>query len=600
MRNSLKLNCLFAEKALKFSTFSYYTPILVRRLRESQDLSSVISNHSKILKRAAFNVLTGNHLINAYLRCGNLGHAQKVFDEMSERNVVSWTSLMAGYIDGDRPELALSHFRDMFACSVWPNSFTFATAINACAHLADLRRGQEIHARVEALGLHLDLVVATSLIGMYGKTTDIGNARRVFDKMTNKNIITWCSMVSAYAQNACGYDALALFGEFLRLDMRPSHFMLSSLVNACASIGRLSSGRSIHALVVRHDHEGNEVIAGALIDMYSKCGCIDYSNKVFHRIQQPSLVPYTSMIVAAAKYGQAKVSLNLFDQMLDRGIRPNSVTLLGVLHACTHSGLVSTGLTYLKSMHKDHGIAPNVKHYTCAVDMLGRAGRLDEACELSKEFQAEGEDVLLLWSTLLSASRIHKRLDIVLEAEQRLVGFDRDVAGAYVAMSNTYASAGEWSNAVKVRTEMSRRGIRKDPGCSWIEIKDMVYVFYAGEVTQCARRTEVVKLLRELEVRMEERGYVNVNRNFKMEFDETELGMEDMLGIHSERLALGFGLISIPKGMTIRVMKNLRMCRDCHDRFKMISDIVGRDFVVRDLNRFHHFTAGVCACGDYW
>ncbi|KAJ0976209.1 hypothetical protein J5N97_018174 [Dioscorea zingiberensis] len=342
---------------------------------------------------------------------------------------------MAGCIDGGRPEQAVGLFREMFVCGVWPNSFTFATAINACAHLADVRRGKEIHAHMETLGLQLDLVVATSLIGMYGKATDTVSARRVFDKMMNKNIISWCSMVSTYAQNACGYDALTLFSKFLGLDMQPSPFMLSSVANACASIGRLSSGRSIHALVVRHDHEGNEVIAGALIDMYSKCGCFDYSSKVFHRIQRPSLVPYTSMIVAAAKYGQAQSSLSVFNEMLDRGIKPNSVTLLGVLLACSHCGLISTGLAYLKSMQREHGITPSIKHYTCAVDMLGRADQLDEAYELSKEFQAEGEDVLLLWSTLLAASRTHRRLDIVAEAEQRLAVFDRDIAGAYVSMS---------------------------------------------------------------------------------------------------------------------------------------------------------------------
>ncbi|KAJ0976233.1 hypothetical protein J5N97_018198 [Dioscorea zingiberensis] len=232
-----------------------------------------------------------------------------------------------------------------------------------------------------------------------------------------------------------------------------------------------------------------------------------------------------------------------------------------------------------------------MKHYTCAVDMLGCTDQLDEAYELSKEFQAEGEDVLLLWSTLLAASRTHRRLDIVAEAEQRLAVFDQDMAGAYVSMSNAYESAGEWNNEVKVWLEMRRKGIRKDPGCSWVEIKDMVYVFYVGEVAQCARGAEVVELLRELEMRMEERGYVG--RNVEMVADETEKGMEDMMGIHSERLALGFGLVSVPKWMTIRVMKNLRMCKDCHKRFKMISNIVGRDFVVRDLNRFHHFKAGI-------
>lgn len=599
------------KKSLLLSptTFVDHTPYIIRLLRDSCDIVSVSSAHSTLLKSGASSRLsTSNHLINAYVRCRSAPNARKVLDEMPETNVVSWTSLMAGCVDAERSCEAAALFVAMGRRGIPANSFTFATAVNACSRLADLAMGRILHARVEIVGLNSDIVISTALIDMYGKSNFLGDARVVFDRMSERNVVSWGSMIAACAQNACGNEALALFREFLGTrpasGLSPNHFMFSSAVNACASVGRLGLGRSTHGAVTRYGHDTNDVIAGALIDMYAKCGFIEYSRKVFNRIGSPSLVPFTAMIVAAAKYGLASYAFKLFDEMQGHGLRPNNVTLLGILHACSHAGRVDAGLKYLKSMQRDYGIEPCVKHYTCAVDMLGRAGRLDEAYGLAKEVKAEGGDALMLWSALLSSSRTHGRVDIADEAGKRIAEFDRDVAGAFVVMSNTYVSVGQLEKAADVWSELRRRGIRKEPGCSWVEIKDVAYVFYAGEISSAGNRgSEVMELLEELEGRMRERGYVG--RRSGWVFDGAGEGGEEegkrvMVGVHSEKLALGFGLISIPKGVTIRVMKNLRMCRDCHEEFKMISDIVGREFVVRDLNRFHHFKFGYCTCGDYW
>ncbi|KAF8387802.1 hypothetical protein HHK36_026459 [Tetracentron sinense] len=524
-----------------------------------------------------------------------------LFDEMSEPNVVSWTSLMSGYIDIDRPKLALRLFEKMQGSSVLPNAFTFATVINACSTLANLETGRKIHARVELLGFQSNLVVCTSLIDMYGKSNDPDEARRVFDTMVYRNLVSWTSMISAYAQNARGDEALQLFGYFNRLitNPPPNHFMLASVVSACASLGRLVTGKVAHATVIRHGHDSNDVVASTLVDMYAKCGCINYSGKVFRRIQDLSVIPYTSMIMGAAKHGLGTLSLDLFEEMLERGINPNDVTFVGVLHGCSHSGLVEVGLEHLRSMTEKHGIVPDARHYTCAVDMLGRSGCLDKAYQLAKSTQVGPDEGALLWGTLLSASRNHGRLDLAIEAGQRLIESNRQVAAAYVTMSNTYASLGKWENSHRIRSEMKQNGVYKEPGCSWIEIKDATYVFYAGDVLSCTRGSEVVSLLRELEVRMKERGYVGGSKGLVF-VDVEEEAKEAIVGLHSERLALGFGLISIPKGVTIRVMKNLRMCGDCHEAFKLISEIVERDFLVRDVNRFHHFKDGSCTCRDFW
>ncbi|CAM0950107.1 unnamed protein product [Alopecurus aequalis] len=591
------------------STTATLTPLLIHLLRGASDYASVAATHAKLLKvGTAFAVSSCNHIIAAYCRCGTTADANYLFDGMPDRDVVSWTALMSGYSSAGRPRVAVSLLCAMSHSGVPPNAFTFSTAVSACARLADAGLGRKVHARAEVEGYASDAVVATALIDMYGKAGSVEDARAVFDGMASpaRNVVSWGSMLSVYAQNALGREAIQLFAEFRTKGnvMAPNHFMLSSVVNACAGIGRLGAGKSLHGTVLRFGHGYNGVIAVALVDMYSKCGFYEYSRKVFDRIEQPSVVCYTSIIVAAAKYGLGRCALTLFSEMIDRNVQPNGVTLLGIMHACSHSGLVDTGLHLLHIMHSKYGISPCASHYTCAVDMLGRAGRLEEAFELANDVQVQGRDALMLWSSLLSACRTHRRLDLATRAGHRVSEFNQDVAGALVVMSNAYTSAGQTDNAAAVWSNMRQQGIRKDPGCSWIEIKDIPYVFYAGLVSPAgARADEVMMLLDELEGKMREKGYkgrLGSTRVCDAYEEDGDDGKGVMVGVHSEMLALGFGLLVIPKGMTIRVMKNLRMCWDCHDAFKLISGITEREFVVRDLNRFHHFKMGSCSCTDYW
>ncbi|KAJ1264868.1 hypothetical protein BS78_08G034800 [Paspalum vaginatum] len=609
------------------------TPVLIHLLRGASDLASIAATHAKLFKSGAASTLsTSNHLLAAYCRCGAMTLARDLFDGMRDRDVVSWTTLMSGYTAAARPREAISLLRGMEFSGVRPNVVTFSTAACACARLADAGLGRQVHARAEVAGRAFDAVVATALVDMYGKAGCVGDARAVFDVMAApaRSAVSWGAMLAVYAQNALGSEAIQLFAKLRTCGtgVAPNHFMLSSVLSACAGAVRLGVGRCVHGTVLRLGHGSNQVVAVALVDMYSKCGRYNYSRKVFDRIERPSVIPYTSIIVAAAKYGLWRSALTLFDDMVKEGVQPNDVSLLGVMHACSHSGLVDTGLQLLCSMQSKYGIAPRPSHYTCAVDMLGRAGRLEEAFELAKEAQIEGNDALLLWNSLLSACRTHKRLDLaimagqrvsefnqdVFMAGQRVSEFNQDVAGGLVVMSNVYASAGQAVKASAVRSNMRLRGIRKNPGCSWIEVKDTPYVFYAGSVSCAgaraddamgagARADEVMVLLDELECKMREKGYTGRLGSARVsdgDEDDGEEGKGVMVGVHSEILALGFGLLVVPKGMTIRVMKNLRMCSDCHEVFKLISDIVQREFVVRDLNRFHHFKMGSCSCNDYW
>lgn len=595
--NIFRLSCVG-----KASSFHTQSQKLIQQLHDTKNLSFVLSSHCSLLKYGFLNgTIPTNHLINAYIKCKHVENAHQLFGEMPEPNVISWTSIMGGYIAARQPKMTLWLFAEMLKSMVFPNAFTLSTAINACSALADIKTGEMVHTYVEMYGYHKNLIVCTSLVDMYGKSNDLVSARRVFDSMVERNVVSWTSMMAGYAQSGQGYEALELFKEFSQLeDNPPNQYMLSSVVNACASLGRLVYGKAIHAGIVKRGHEFNEIVACALADMYAKCGCIEVSLKLFRNMVQPSLVSYTSMIISAAKHGLGAVSLELFEEMISNEIRPTDVTFLGVLYACSHSGLVDKGLDLLNSMQTNFGVVPDVKHYTCVVDMLGRRGRLDEAYQLAKTIELrEINDGALLWGAILSSSRLHGRIDIAAKASKWLVEAKQQVDSAYVSMSNIHVLAGNWDDAQSIRSEMKRIGVRKEPGCSWVEIQDLVYVFYAQDVSSCPRGTEVMEVLEDLENRMKERGYVGGSKGLAL-VDVEEESKEEMVSLHSERLALGFSLISIPKGETIRIMKNLRMCGDCHEAFKLISGIVDREFVVRDVNRFHHFKHGSCSCRDYW
>ncbi|CAI0466818.1 unnamed protein product [Linum tenue] len=519
---------------------------------------------------------------------------------MPEPNVVSWTSLMAGYVVAGQAGLALGMYVKMLETSVKPNDFTVSTVVKACSILAELEAGKKIHAHAEVMGYGTDLVVCSSLVCMYGYCNDVNGARSVFDSMDHRNIVTWTSMIAAYAQNGRGSEALEVFRLFNSMvRVRANDFMLASVISACSSLGKLVAGRASHGAVIRGGHEVNDVVTSTLVDMYGKSGCFDYSWKIFKRIPNPSVVEYTSIIVGASKYGLGKLSIELFEEMVERGVNPNDVTFVGVLHGCSHSGLVDEGLGFLNSMLEKHGVEPEAKHYTCVVDMYCRVGRLDEAHKLAKSIHVENPaEGALLWGTLLSASRLHGRVDIAQEASRRLIESNQQVAGAYVTLSNACASTGEWEIAHGLRSQMKQAGVVKDPGCSWVEIRDSTFVFHAGDLS-FERGEDVLRLLRELEGRMKERGYAGGSLGLVF-FEVEQEAKEEIVSLHSERLALAFALIVIPKGITIRVMKNLRMCKDCHEAFKAISGIVERDFIVRDVNRFHHFRDGSCSCGDFW
>eukprot|EP01018_Ginkgo_biloba_P011555 Gb_34228 [translate_table: standard] len=551
--------------------------------------------HAHIMN-SAFNrnVFLLNTIISMYAKCGTVEDAREVFDKMAIRDMVSWTSMIAGYAQNQHGEEALQLFPSMQRAGMKPNEFTFSSVLRACASLFALENGKQVHSNTIKSGFEFHVFVGSALVDMYAKCESIQDAHQLFDKMPERNVVSWNALIAGYAQIGNGEAALKLFWQMQHISMQPTKFTFSSVLSACASIAVLDQGKWVHAHIIKTGCKLDAFVGNALIDMYGKCGSIRDARQVFDKLSRRDVVSWNAMITGCAQHGQGKEAVQLFEQMQLAGIKPNHITFLCVLSACSHAGLVNEGRLYFDSM-SSHGIIPKAEHYACIVDLLGRAGHMDEAEEFIKKLPVE--PTAAVWGALLGACRVHGNMELGKRAAECLFELDPEDAGPHVLLSNIYAAAGRWDDVAKVRKMMRRSGVKKEPGCSWVELENTVHTFVVNDRSH-PLTDRIYATLENLSRKMKEAGYV-ADTNFVL------LAMEEQqkvhtLCYHSEKLALAFGIISTPCGAIIRIKKNLRVCGDCHSAIKFISKIVGREIIVRDTNRFHHFTNGMCSCGDYW
>jgi pentatricopeptide repeat protein len=402
-------------------------------------------------------------------------------------------------------------------------------------------------------------------------------------------------MIARYAENQHGEEALKLFSQMQHTGMKPNNITYASILRACSSIAAMESGRQVHSSIVIDGFDSDAFVSCSLADMYVKCGSIEDAYDLFDKLPKGDVVSWNVMITGFAQHGYGKEALNFFEQMQREGIEPNHITFVGILSACSHVGLADEGRRYFELMSTDYGIAPRMEHYACMVDLFGRAGRLEEAERfiVGMEFKPSG----VVLRSLLGACRIHGDIEIGKRAAEWLHELEPQNDSAHVLLSNIYAAAGRWDEVKKVRNTMQDKGVKKEPGCSWVEVKNRVHTFFAEDRFD-HHIANIYAKLEELTVRMKEAGYVP-DTSFVLHDVEQEQ-KEHTLSYHSEKLAVSFGLISIPPGKPIRIFKNLRLCGDCHTAIKFISMIEGRYIVVRDSYRFHHFKDGMCSCQDYW
>ncbi|XP_011658262.1 putative pentatricopeptide repeat-containing protein At3g23330 [Cucumis sativus] len=520
---------------------------------------------------------------------------RKIFEMMPEKDLVSWNTIIAGNARNGLYEETLRMIREMGGANLKPDSFTLSSVLPLIAENVDISRGKEIHGCSIRQGLDADIYVASSLIDMYAKCTRVADSCRVFTLLTERDGISWNSIIAGCVQNGLFDEGLRFFRQMLMAKIKPKSYSFSSIMPACAHLTTLHLGKQLHGYITRNGFDENIFIASSLVDMYAKCGNIRTAKQIFDRMRLRDMVSWTAMIMGCALHGQAPDAIELFEQMETEGIKPNHVAFMAVLTACSHGGLVDEAWKYFNSMTRDFGIAPGVEHYAAVSDLLGRAGRLEEAYDFicGMHIGPTGS----IWATLLSACRVHKNIDMAEKVANRILEVDPNNTGAYILLANIYSAARRWKEAAKWRASMRRIGIRKTPACSWIEVKNKVYAFMAGDESHpCYEKIrEAMEVLVEL---MEKEGYVPDTSEVHHDVEEEQ--KKYLVCSHSERLAIVFGIINTPAGMTIRVTKNLRVCTDCHTATKFISKIVGREIVVRDNSRFHHFKNGTCSCGDYW
>ncbi|XP_039137527.1 putative pentatricopeptide repeat-containing protein At3g23330 [Dioscorea cayenensis subsp. rotundata] len=538
---------------------------------------------------------TGNALMNAYSKLADCSLVRKMFDEMPNRDLVSWNTLIAGNAERGFYEEALGMVRELSVSCLKPDSFTLSSVLPIFAEYVDVSKGMEIHGFAVRHMFDTDVFIGSSLIDMYANCTKVEYSRRVFELLPKPDAISWNSIIAGSVQNGLFDEGLSLFRRMLLAKVKPMPATFSSIMPACSHLTTLHLGKQLHGYVIRGGFDDNVFVASAIVDMYAKCGNIGIARYIFDGIKVLDMVSWTAMIMGYALHGPVEEAFSLFHRMEKENGKPNYVAFIAVLTACSHAGLIDEAWRYFCSMTQDYGIVPCLEHYAAVADLLARAGKLEEAYDFICSMHIN--PTASVWSTLLGACRVHKNANLAEKVAEKIFALEPKNMESHVLMSNIYSSVGRWNEAANLRIIMKDKGMRKQPACSWIEVKSKVHGFVAHDKSH-PYYDQIMETWEVLLEQMEREGYVPNTEDVLHDVDEEQ--KRDLLCGHSERLAIVFGIISTPPGTTIRVTKNLRVCIDCHITTKFISKIVGREIVVRDLNRFHHFKDGKCSCGDYW
>ncbi|KAJ0988344.1 hypothetical protein J5N97_006700 [Dioscorea zingiberensis] len=525
-----------------------------------------------------------------------LHHSHLLFSHTSPRTTNDYNALLRGFASSDDPLQALAFYPLLLRSASRPDALSLSFALKAAARLSDLLSSFQLHSQLLRLGFTPDSILLTTLMDSYAKAGELQYAEKVFDEMPKRDAATWNVMLAGLVQGGRPNDAFKLFEQMCSpgSPARPNEVTVIAALSACAQLGAPREGAAAHAYARTQRLDGDVRVRNALIDMYSKCGSVNQAVEVFRSIERPTLVSYNAVIMALALHGRGSEAFCLFKEMVKPApeeIEPDAVTYLAVLSGCNHAGLVSEGLEIFMSMK----ISPNIKHYGCIVDLLGRAGRLSEAYDVITSMPLEPD--IVLWQTLLGACKTFGDVNMAEIVSKKLAEMGSNGDGDYVLLSNVYAAKERWTEVGRVREEMRSRDVRKVPGFSFVELDGVVHKFLNGDKGH-GRWREIYRMLDEIVVKIKAFGYVPETSNVLHDIGEED--KEHALYYHSEKLAMAFGLISTQNGQPIQVIKNLRICGDCHVVAKLISRAYDRVIIVRDRARFHRFEGGVCSCNDYW
>lgn len=541
------------------------------------------------------NVYVSSVLVDMYAKHGKLDTALGILRRIPEDDVVSWTAMISGYAQYDLFLEALKLFEEMKNRGIQSDNIGFSSAISACAGIQELNLGRQIHAQSCIFGYSDDLSIANALVSFYAKCGKIQEAHNAFQKTDAMDNISWNALISGFSQSENQEEALQVFSQMNRARVESNLFTFGSAVSAAANLANIKQGGQIHAMIIKTGYDLETEASNALISLYAKCGSIGDAKKEFSKMSERNEISWNAMITGYSQHGFGTEALSLFKMMKQQGVIPSHVTFLGVLSACSHVGLLNEGLHYFESMIKEHGLLPWQKHYVCVIDLLSRAGKLTQARKFIEKMPIKSDSSI--WRTLLSASIVHKNIEIGEFAAQHLLELEPEDSATYVLLSNLYAVVGNWVCRDQTRQLMKQRGVRKEPGQSWIEVNNSFHAFFVGDRLH-PLADKIYEHLADLNKRATEIGYKQECYNLLNDDDQRQ--EDPTVHIHSEKIAIAFGLLNITNDIPIRVFKNLRVCRDCHNWIKYVSKLSNRVIVVRDAYRFHHVKGGICSCRDYW
>ncbi|KAM1543508.1 hypothetical protein ACFX15_012670 [Malus domestica] len=504
----LTIEFYYQMKSLYLMPNNFTYPFVFIACANLLELNHGRAAHSSVFKSGLDKDGHVSHsLISMYARCGELGFARKVFDEISERDLVSWNSMISGYCKMGCAGDAVQFFCEMRTDGFEPDERTLVTVLGACGDLGDLSLGKWVEGFVVENKLEMNTYVGSALIGMYGKCGDLSSARRVFDSMKKKDVITWNAMISGYAQNGMSDEAMVLFDGMKEAGVNPDKITLVGVLSACASIGALELGKWIDTYATERGLQHEIYVGTALIDMYAKCGSLATALRVFEDMPQKNEVSWNAMISALAFHGRAHEAISLFKRMTEgsASVRPNDITFVGLLSACVHAGLVDKGRQLFNLMSSSFGLVPKIEHYSCMVDLLSRAGLVHEAWDFIQKMPEKPDQVVL--GALLGACRKCKNVDVSEQVLQLLLELEPANSGNYVISSKIYANSEMWDDSARMRMLMRQRGVSKTPGCSWIGNEDQLHEFHSGEGS-----TEILDVIKLLYEDLKIEGYIpNIN-----------------------------------------------------------------------------------------
>ncbi|KAL1205912.1 Pentatricopeptide repeat-containing protein [Cardamine amara subsp. amara] len=602
-------------------------------LRPGKELHAVLTTTG--LMKAPRSYLS-NALFQFYAASGEMATAQKLFDEipLSEKDNVDWTTLLSSFSRYGFLVNSMKLFVEMIRERVDIDDVSVVCLFGVCSKLENVGFGEQGHGVALKIGILNSVKVCNALMDMYGKCGFVGEVKRIFEvleeksvvswtvvmdtvvkweglergrevfnEMPERNVVAWTVLVAGYVRAGFTGEALELLAEMVFKCGHDLNFVtLCSMLSACAQSGNLVIGRWVHvyalkkAMMMREEATYDSVMVGtALVDMYAKCGNIDSSIKVFRLMRRRNMVTWNAMFSGLAMHGKGRMVIDMFPEMV-REVKPDDLTFTAVLSACSHSGMVEEGRQCFHSF-RYYGLEPKVDHYACMVDLLGRAGRIEEAEILMREMPVPPNEVVL--GSLLGSCSVHGKLEIAERIKRELVHMSPGNTEYQILMSNIYVAEGRSDIADGLRGSMRNQGIRKIPGLSSIHVNDSVHRFSSGD-TSHPRTKEIYLKLNEVIERIRSAGYVpDISGLVSLSEGDLE-DKEQALCCHSEKLAVCFGLLETKPMTPLHVFKNLRICRDCHSAMKIVSKVYDREIIIRDRNRFHQFKGGSCSCCDYW